>query len=207
MEGLKLVVPTYYGNTGGKPEFAAKDEFDEPSVPVLIREADGVRLVLGTHDFEDLEKPEIQIERRPNGWLIFLNPIPGGDTTGLVYFLDDGRSFLVPDGIFSERIQVLDRVEEVPGIDDLPNSEVLPDPSIVAGAVASSLEESAPRIMVVAPPNDAVAVTEVNVTFRNRVRAAIAQAELALASDSNDDEHDALLALVEALDGIEAIKS
>src|SRR5258707_12254861 len=107
MDELKLLVPTYYGDTDGKPDFAAKSEFEEPSVPVLIHAADGVRVVLGTHDFEGSEKPDVQIERRPQGWAIFLHPVGGGDTTGLVYFLDDGRSFVSPDGLSNECIQML----------------------------------------------------------------------------------------------------
>ena len=38
----------------------------------------------------------VQVERRPNGWAIFLHPIGGGDPSGYVYFLDDGRSFVLP---------------------------------------------------------------------------------------------------------------
>ena len=98
MQELKLLVPTYncqlfpeQVEKGEKPEFGA------PDVPVLIREAAGVRVVLGTHDYDDYTKPDIQIERQPNGWVIFLHPFPGGDACGYVYFLDDGRSFLVKE--------------------------------------------------------------------------------------------------------------
>src|SRR5262245_24362830 len=128
MEQLVLMVPTYYGATYGDPElFTDKEEFDEPHVPVLVRQAAGVRVVLGTNDFEDLEKPDIQIERRPNGWAIFLHPVGGGDPTGLVYFLDDGRSFLVPEGLVSEQIKVLGRDDRVPMIDDPPLARVRPN--------------------------------------------------------------------------------
>ncbi len=95
---LLLRVPTYYGSIPEQqPLLASKEEFDSPFVPVIVRSADGVRLVLGSHDHEDLRFPDIQLERRPGGWAIFLHPVGGGDPSGYVYFLDDGRSFLVPE--------------------------------------------------------------------------------------------------------------
>src|SRR3989442_10209151 len=94
---LKLSVPTYYGAVHGKQNILGSPDFDAPNVPVLIHEAEGVRIVLGTHDFNDLEKPDIQIERRPKGWAIFLHPVGGGDASGYVYFLDDGQSFLLKE--------------------------------------------------------------------------------------------------------------
>ena len=126
MQELKFLVPTYYGDTASKPAFATKDEFDEPTVPVLICEAGGVRVVLGSHDFNDMSKPDLMIVRRPRGWAIFLHPMPGGDASGLVYFLDDGRSFLVPDGFPSERIEVVEDCNEVPMIDDPPQPQEAP---------------------------------------------------------------------------------
>ena len=47
----------------------------------------------GTHDYDDYDKPDLLIERRPVGWAIFLHPLGGGDPVGVIYFLDDGRSF------------------------------------------------------------------------------------------------------------------
>jgi hypothetical protein len=119
MEELKLVVPTYnYQLFPEQVEKGEKPEFGAPHVPVLIREADGVRIVLGTHDYEDLEKPDIQIERQPKGWMIFLHPCPGGDPCGYVYFLDDGRSFLVKEASFgpTEPIHILEEDASIPEI-------------------------------------------------------------------------------------------
>src|SRR5262249_37348384 len=94
VEQIKLSVPTYYGSAhDGSGTLAGLPEFGEPNVPVLIHEAEGVRIVLGTHDFNDRYKPDVQIERRPNGWVIFLHP-DDGDAAGFVHFLDDGRSYL-----------------------------------------------------------------------------------------------------------------
>jgi hypothetical protein len=100
-------------------EKGAKPDFGEPDVPVLIHEAEGLRIVLGSHDYDDREKPDIQIERRPNGWAIFLHPLGGCDASGYVYFLDDGRSFLVKEkGLGpTEGIKVLEDHETVPEVD------------------------------------------------------------------------------------------
>jgi hypothetical protein len=95
---LKLHVPTY--NAGAFPNDVAnhtRPEFGEPYVPVVVRPADGVRLVLGSHDYWNSDAPDIQIERRPRGWAIFLHPVGGSDPSGYVYFVDDGRSFVVPE--------------------------------------------------------------------------------------------------------------
>jgi hypothetical protein len=73
-------------------------DYGPPYVLVVICETDGVRVVLGSDDCEDLKKPDILVERRPNGWAIFLHPIGGGDPSGYVYFLDDGRSLLLQEG-------------------------------------------------------------------------------------------------------------
>jgi hypothetical protein len=95
---------------------------------VLIREADGVRIVLGTHDYEDYEKPDIYIERRPNGWAIFLHPLGGSDPSGFVYFLDDGRSFLAKEfGLGpTPAIEVLEADHKLREL-DCPSEET-PDP-------------------------------------------------------------------------------
>jgi hypothetical protein len=181
MEQFEMLVPTYYGMMHAKADpHQDNEDFGDPIVPVLIRHAEGVRVVLGTHDFEDMEKPDIQIERRPQGWAIFLHPVGGGDATGFVYFLDDGRSYLVPDGLASETIHIVEFTEQVPLIDDRPVEQSDPEPLIVAN------EPTKPM---------------------SRLEQALVQAEAALAGDSNDDEHDALLALVEALTMAEPCQS
>src|SRR5207253_4915079 len=97
MAELTLHAPTYNcGEYATDPAAEVKPEFGEPYVPIVIRSADGVRIVLGSHDYFDGDAADIQIERRPGGWAIFLHPWGGGDPSGYVYFLDDGRSFVVP---------------------------------------------------------------------------------------------------------------
>jgi hypothetical protein len=116
VQELKLTAPTYLANMPGKAIETEKDpDFGSPYVPVLIREVAGVRIVLGTHDCEDPDKPDVQIERRPNGWAIFLHP-SAGDPCGYVYFLDHGRSFLVPEWSHST-IKVLAPHGDVPELD------------------------------------------------------------------------------------------
>src|SRR5262249_21385044 len=127
MKQLELIVPTYYGERNSK-QAGMEDEpdFGDPLVPVLVREADGVRIVLGSHDY-DSETPDIQIERRPNGWAIFLHPLGGSDPSGFVYFLDDGRSFLVPEYPVgpTESIVVRRCDEGIPPEVDLADSDAL----------------------------------------------------------------------------------
>jgi hypothetical protein len=115
-----LRVPTYYGNAKTLDgEWVERDEFDEPNVPVLVHEADGVRLVLGSHDSNDLRFPDVQIERRPNGWALFLRPIGDSDPSGYVYFLDDGRSYVMPESHYAATppIELLPPDDQLPEID------------------------------------------------------------------------------------------
>jgi hypothetical protein len=85
----RIKVPTYH---------AAQDpsgpDCGEPNVPILIGDAEGVRLLLGADDWNDYEKPDIQIERRPHGWMIFVHH-NAGDAVGFLIMLDDGRTFYV----------------------------------------------------------------------------------------------------------------
>jgi hypothetical protein len=109
----KLFIPTYVGSQYKlqKAESTPWPDFAPPNVPVLIHEADGIRLLLGTHDWEDNSKPDIQIERRPRGWAIFLHP-NAGDPIGHLYMLVDGRSYLLPEALSEPSIEIVD---EIPG--------------------------------------------------------------------------------------------
>jgi hypothetical protein len=126
MREVKVYVPTYYGALLAK-QVAKSDEpeFGAPLVPLFIRDEDGLRVLLGAPHRDRDEDADILIERRPNGWAIFLHPLTGCDPIGCVYFLDDGRSFLakeLPLGP-TPAIQVLESHESVPGIDDLRHSK------------------------------------------------------------------------------------
>jgi hypothetical protein len=127
IQQFHLRVPTYYGAV--KEEVLREfnlPEYGEPETPVLVHSAAGVRVVLGTHKLADWDKPDVQIERRPNGWAIYLNP-SGGDPCGCVYFLDDGRSLLLPErGMYA--IEVIHRKSEPPEIDVVMG----PVPNVVA---------------------------------------------------------------------------
>ena len=85
-EQLQLMVPTYVGRQILSPRV----DYAEPNVPLVAYEDRGLRIVLGSHDPDEL-KADVQIERRPNGWAIFLHPLGGSDPCALVYFHDDGE--------------------------------------------------------------------------------------------------------------------
>lgn len=93
---LKVDVPTYYGDSAWAPA-GERPEFGQPFVSTVVRPAGRLRIVLGSNDYFDDDAPDVQIERRPNGWMIFLRPVGGGEASGQVIFLDDGRSFLIPE--------------------------------------------------------------------------------------------------------------
>jgi hypothetical protein len=119
VQELRLNVATYNGNLfPDDVKNGVRPEFGSPHIPVLIREAGGVRIVLGSHDSTDLTNPDIQIERQPNGWMIFLHPLPGSDASGFVYFLDDGRSFVQPEYDVGPTtpIQVVQSGQRIPNI-------------------------------------------------------------------------------------------
>jgi hypothetical protein len=132
---LLLRVPTYHGAVvaggSGDPQ---REDFDEPYAPVLVRDADGVRILLGSHDDADVDRPDVQIERRPRGWAIFLHPVGGSDPSGYVYFLDDGRSYLLPEGGWgpTPAIQVLPRDSEFHAIDQDPDDSGANNESYIA---------------------------------------------------------------------------
>lgn len=123
MPELKVYVPTYNGDL---VDLDARDnlpEFGDPQVPIVVRRADGLRIVLGSVDYFDASAPDIQIERRPQGWAILLTPMPAGEASGVVCFLDDGRSFVVPDEYADKPLRVLGSIEEVPDLNTLPKRD------------------------------------------------------------------------------------
>jgi hypothetical protein len=120
MDEHRLTVPTYNASIFVEQVDAdVLPEFGPPHVPVVIREANGIRIVLGSHDYDDQDAPDIQIERRPRGWAIFLHPVGGSDASGYVYFVDDGRSFLLPENGLgpTPSIEVVEREDSVPDMD------------------------------------------------------------------------------------------
>lgn len=118
MHECKFAVPTYNADLFPAEVAAGRTpEFGLPNVPVLIHQSDGIRVVLGTHDPNALSKPDIQIERQPNGWVVFLHPVGGSDASGFVYLHDDGRSFVLPErGLGpTPHMNVLRPNDDVPG--------------------------------------------------------------------------------------------
>ena len=69
MQETRLSVPTY--NYQLYPKYVAsgeKPEFGSPETPVVIREEQGVRIVLGTYDYDGFEQTRYS-NRTPSKWL------------------------------------------------------------------------------------------------------------------------------------------
>ena len=119
MEELKLYAPTYYR---GSPALkgCGKLEFDDPASQCSFTPPMGFGLYWVVTS-QWTEMPPTFRSSRPNGWAIFLQPVAGGDPCGYVYFIDDGRSYLVPESDFGSTppIRVLHCNETVPEIDSL----------------------------------------------------------------------------------------
>jgi hypothetical protein len=119
MKELKLTVPTYNGDFYWEDvENGLKPEFGRPNVRAVVRREAGLRIVLGTHNSNDLDKPDLKIERHPNGWLIILHPLGGTDPCAAVFFADDGRSFFMKESDLSPTpsIQIVEPDEPGPAI-------------------------------------------------------------------------------------------
>jgi len=84
-------VPAYYGTED--------QEFGEPTQHVVVSSDNGVRIQLGGEGCPERDEfpPELVVERRPNGWCLFIISEGGGDASGFVFMLDDGRCFAVPE--------------------------------------------------------------------------------------------------------------
>jgi hypothetical protein len=97
MNDIQLIVPTY--NRRRFPQQVARGELEEygaPEVPVLVREADGLRIMLGARDFND-QVPDLLVERQPGAWVVFVHHPGGGDPSCEIYLMDDGRTLVSPE--------------------------------------------------------------------------------------------------------------
>lgn len=90
---MKFTIPVYNGAYYSQEVIAGtKPEWSLPSHPVLVRETDGLRIVLGSHDGEAAGTASVCLERHPHAWVIFLHPNSDADAVGYVYFFDDGKA-------------------------------------------------------------------------------------------------------------------
>lgn len=89
-------VPTYYGSLKANRDETygsdKKQEFDGPNAQVTVRASDAVYVDLGPR-VDGCDPPNVIIERRANGWMVTINAEGGGDSSGHIYMIDDGRAF------------------------------------------------------------------------------------------------------------------
>jgi len=92
-------IPTFYGAQNAQlPEpDKGRCDFSDPFAKILVRDEDGLRVLLMSGDIAPKDAPDILIERRPHGWAMFLHPVGNSEPSGYVYFLDDGRSYVIPE--------------------------------------------------------------------------------------------------------------
>ena len=124
MKEMVLHVPTYNANYyPTQVETGLIEEYGTPFVPVVIQEAAGIRVVLGTEDCNESRATDILIDRQPNGWVVFLHPF-GGDPSGYVYLCDEGRTIFLKERTFGSEpeVQVLEAGENVPEFDAEPST-------------------------------------------------------------------------------------
>jgi hypothetical protein len=105
-EMWKMSIPTYIGSQPHDEQDNPPD-FAEPRVPVLVHESEGIRVLMGTHNWQDWDKPDIQIERRPHGWAVFIHP-NAGDPVAFLYMLDNGKTYLMPEKYTEPALEVID---------------------------------------------------------------------------------------------------
>ncbi len=199
MEELKMMVPTYNGKL--LETDPALPEFDEPQVPVLVRSADGVKIILGTNDYDDYTKADVQIERRHNGWMIFLHPHGGCDPSGCVVFLDDGRSFVAQEHecVTAGQIEMVEYEEAIAELDDVLPTGLSCEATMIVEQ--PRLDQHVERLPLETNNNPAASEPSAtsSSTISEDVIDALERAQEAVNGDSNDDEHDALLDLIHAL--------
>lgn len=136
---IKTHVPTYNGKW--LMDNPSLNDFDEPHVPVLVSDVEGLRVILGTHDYYDFEMPDIQIERRHNGWMLFLRPFNLGDQCGFVVMLDDGRSFVAAESAAGDaEIKMVDFDEAIAELDDIRPTSLSCAPTMIVHRDQSELD-------------------------------------------------------------------
>ncbi len=93
MNALTLLVPTF--TPSARPEDDGK-EYSEPNAEIGMSSEEGLRLELRKGTKPEFGWPQIVIERRAHGWMLFLAPNEG-DESGYLQFHDDGRMCLIRD--------------------------------------------------------------------------------------------------------------
>ncbi len=117
---IRLTLRTYNGRRFPNAVTADRmPEYEDTNTPIVLTVDSGLRVLLGTHDTQDLGKPDVHIERQPNGWSILMTP-NGADPIACVYIHDDGRMFATSDDMtqpLGRSVTLLEPAEPVPDFD------------------------------------------------------------------------------------------
>ncbi len=115
---LSLRLPTYNGTLFHEEVFNEEmAEYGAPRVPVSISYDLGLRVILGASDEKEIDrKPDLLIEKHPNGWAIFIHPA-GSDPSCAIYLLPGARTVIVPE--LDSSLEVTAPLADVPEIDGI----------------------------------------------------------------------------------------
>lgn len=123
---LQFRIPTYVGAKAA-PAATGHRDFADPIAAIYVSADHNLFIELSPTVGDERIPPNIQIERRPQGWAIHLHPLANSDPSGTVFFLDDGRSFLViePGEGPTRPLLVLQGDEDAPALDPIDRPEEL----------------------------------------------------------------------------------
>jgi hypothetical protein len=89
--------------------------YGKPITKIRAVSRGNLTLVLGGESANDLNAPDLCIERHPGGWTLQLTGQRGGDPAGHVCFMDDGRvRFMIEEvGAGSPGMEQIEQFEEI----------------------------------------------------------------------------------------------
>ncbi len=85
---------------------------------MFVRLEQGLRIILGKEEASGWLSPDVLIERRPHGWVIFVHPGGAGDASGMICLLDNGRSYVLPENGLGPTLELVTDLDQVPELDE-----------------------------------------------------------------------------------------